>query len=335
MDVALGLPALSGNMALANTPSGNFGALASLPPPLPSYNYLLGGVSQGFMQQLMPFNGSGKSSANSPYALGASIHSPLTATSPNSLLGHSDAASSMTHFPTSAFASLNLVNALDLQHSAQISHHLQATTASADISALLASSVLPQMAAGISADPGAAASLARVMQPVPSAMSAASSTVDSVASLFPARIALGNLASQQQVQSPCHNSHPMLLHGYQAPFLASPPLGTPPLSASQVTPSSGDGNVITNGMEREFKNRLGLFAMSSAASASDGLVAISAPAAAAEQQLPPLSIPMAPGGGTRPDYAFTSPPFVTSPLARSSIDATTAGTLPSQQQNQP
>ncbi|KAJ2258980.1 hypothetical protein GGI01_003796 [Coemansia sp. RSA 376] len=183
MDFALGLPALSGNMdpavsmALTRAPTDSFvgfGTLGTLPQagrPL--------GVSTDFLQQLsqqiMPFDDSAKSSANSPYSLGASILSPLTAASPN-LLGHSDMPNSMAHFPTSAFASLNLVNALDLQHSAQISQQLQATTsAGADISALLSSSVLSQMPTGINTDPTGFAgvgvgSSAGCMRPVPNAL---------------------------------------------------------------------------------------------------------------------------------------------------------------------
>ncbi|KAJ2116962.1 hypothetical protein IW146_001125 [Coemansia sp. RSA 922] len=338
MDFALGLPALSGNMdpavsmALTRAPTESFvdfGTLGTLPQagrPL--------GVSTDFLQQLnqqiMPFDDSAKSSANSPYSLGASILSPLTAASPN-LLGHSDMPNSMAHFPTSAFASLNLVNALDLQHSAQISQQLQATTsAGADISALLSSSVLSQMPTGINTDPTVFAgvgvgSSAGCMRPVPNALSAAS-VVDSVAGLFPANIALGNIASEQQVRPPSHNSHPLLLHGYQAPFLASPPLGTPPLSGSQV--SSGDGNAITDGMERTFKNRLALFATSNAGpaiSTGDNHTAMSA----AGQHLPPLSIPMTLGNSPA-DYTFTRPPYVTSPLARTSTDS--PGTMPARQQ---
>ncbi|KAJ2746590.1 hypothetical protein GGI20_001239 [Coemansia sp. BCRC 34301] len=324
MDVALGLPALGGSMALANVSSSDFGSFGPLPLPP---NCSLGEVPQDFLQQLMPFDGSAKSSAGSPYVPGASIHSPLTATSPGLLLGSSEVTNPMSRFPTLAFASLNLVNALDLQHSTQISHRLQATTAGAGIAALLPSSVLPQMPAGISADP-ASSSLAGAMQPVPNAQSAALSVVDSAASLFPE----GSLASEQRVQLSPHNSRPMLLHGYRAPLLSSPPLGTPPLSASQVMPSSGDGNVMPNGVGCEFKNSLGIFAVSNAASASDGLVAMSATAG---QQLPPLSIPMAPGSRASSDYALSSPPpFASRPLARSRTDAA-AGLLSAHQPDSP
>ncbi|KAJ2350037.1 hypothetical protein GGH91_000429 [Coemansia sp. RSA 2671] len=277
----------------------------------------------------MPFDSSAKSSVSSPYLFGTSILSPLTAASPNPLLGHSDMPNSMAHFPTSAFASLNLVNALDLQHSAQISQQLQATSSGTDISALLSSSVLPQMPTGMNADAAAAFAAAGVgsstggMQPVPNVLSAASAA-DSVAGLFSAGIA-----------PPSHNSHPLLLHGYPTPFLASPPLGTPVLSVPQVMP--GESNVLTGDMERTFKNRLASFAASHAGlsmSTGNNSAAISAAAAAATagQQLPPLSIPMA--SVTSPaDYTFSRPQYVTSSLAQSSADA--AATMTALPQHQP
>ncbi|KAJ2819648.1 hypothetical protein FBU31_005458, partial [Coemansia sp. 'formosensis'] len=183
MDFALGLPALGGNlnpavsMALSRAPSDSYVDFSTLPPASRAL-----GVSTDLLQQLgqqiMPFDSSAASSVDSPYVMGTSILSPLTATSPNLL--RSDLPSSMAHFPTSAFASLNLVNALDLQHSGQVGQ-LQATTG-ADISAMLSSSVLPQMPMGGGDAFAAAASVgssAGGMQPVPNALSAAS--VDSAA----------------------------------------------------------------------------------------------------------------------------------------------------------
>ncbi|KAJ2821512.1 hypothetical protein GGI24_004194, partial [Coemansia furcata] len=344
MDFALGLPALGGNlnpavsMALSRAPSDSYVDFSTLPPASRAL-----GVSTDLLQQLgqqiMPFDSSVASSVDSPYVMGTSILSPLTATSPNLL--RSDLPSSMARFPTSAFASLNLVNALDLQHSGQVGQ-LQATTG-ADISALLSSSVLPQMPMGGSdAFAAAAASVgssAGGMQPVPNALSAAS--VDSAAAaaaagLFPANIGLGNLASEQ-IRLPSHNSHP-LLHGYQAPFLASPPLGTPPLSGSQGIVGEGSGNALTDGMERAFKNRLAYFAASNAGSAvssgdNQGALSAAAPSTTGQQQLPPLSIPMT-SGGSPADYTFTRPPYVTSPLARTSVDTTGAMSARQQQQQQ-
>ncbi|KAJ2882205.1 hypothetical protein IWW38_005689, partial [Coemansia aciculifera] len=57
--------------------------------------------------------------------------------------------------------------------------------------------------------------------------------------------------------------------------------------------------------------------------------------ATASQQLPPLSMPMVPGGGAFPDYTFVKPPFMSSPLAQSSVDATAGISLAQQHPNSP
>ncbi|KAJ2708034.1 hypothetical protein FB645_000143 [Coemansia sp. IMI 203386] len=133
MDIALGLPAFTspqfaqpsaaiaqqkpqqngvgqpaGLGAIPGLQPGSSSAAAFLPTSLQQFNYQLGAL------QIPPVAGT---------AVGAypamSINSPLSIGSPNSLFAGTEVAAPMMSFPTSAFASLNLVSSMDLQRSAQ------------------------------------------------------------------------------------------------------------------------------------------------------------------------------------------------------------------------
>ncbi|KAJ2466689.1 hypothetical protein GGI02_004294, partial [Coemansia sp. RSA 2322] len=299
MDIALGLPALGVNFdptvsaPLVSTSSdclgGGYSSLAGFQVPGRSLGFPTDFLQQ-LNQQLFSFGDApAKASTESPCVMGAMVHSPFSAAaSPNPLLGPPDVGS-MTQFSTSDFASLNIVNSLDLQRSAQIGQQPFQLPASADISALLANSALSPISARASADLTSAAGVgtsAGVMRPVPTSLSAAS-TMDSVASLFPANVSLGSsdAVSSELTQPIRHNSHPpsTMYERQASSFLTSPTLGTPPLSAGSLsTAASSKGNsAITNGVEQEFKNRLLLLAASkarTAAASGEDFAAVSSPA---------------------------------------------------------
>ncbi|KAJ2353268.1 hypothetical protein GGF43_003536, partial [Coemansia sp. RSA 2618] len=192
MDFALGLPAFAGQL---NTSSSN--SFASPPGTLDYYSSLanLGTLppsqraenTSDFLQKLnqqfnqlqapVPVNGS--------YP-GTNIQSPLSVASPNPLLGSADVGT-FTPFPTTAFASLNLVNPLDAFSGAQ---------------APPAAFGVNNGPAAISANVGAASGS---MQPVSTPTSAAL-TLDSVIQPFRQRTSLGE---SKPDELPRHNTIPM------------------------------------------------------------------------------------------------------------------------------
>ncbi|KAI8324916.1 hypothetical protein GQ54DRAFT_270511 [Martensiomyces pterosporus] len=122
MDVALGLPPFinpispssDAGITMAGPSTNPLAALSSAHPSCASAF----GFSPDFMQQLSQMQSLQIApSSDSPYT-SASMHSPLSAASPNPLLGQPDV-NSLLPFPTSAFASLNLLSSLDSQRQRQ------------------------------------------------------------------------------------------------------------------------------------------------------------------------------------------------------------------------
>ncbi|KAJ2163186.1 hypothetical protein GGF46_000116 [Coemansia sp. RSA 552] len=204
MDLALGLPALGGQFTSA-TDTGS--AFASPPTALDGYRALPGfgaplsmgapvrqiGQAPEFLQNLNQQLNQLQATAgmNGSYPA-TSIHSPLSVASPNPLLGSTDVGT-FAAFPTSAFASMNLVNAMDASGSMQ-------NSTPATISELLAAT---STASPVPFNVGALPS--GHMQPVPKPMSAAA-TLDSSAWQLHARHSPGDSESDRFAR---HNTIPL------------------------------------------------------------------------------------------------------------------------------
>ncbi|KAJ2519111.1 hypothetical protein GGI11_002669, partial [Coemansia sp. RSA 2049] len=234
MDLALGLSAFNpqatagtnGVLPSANQmPSSALTAFSSMsntlsPQAADSSRPFVLGLQPDFLQQLNPLHQAQLNAAAMATTTRsrATIHSPLNITSTNPLVSSTIDGEQIMSFPTSAFASLNLMNSLDLQTPPlDVNVALQESISNSNMTALLGSSAIPQIPAGIasissSASPSAANAfstgnpvLAGMIQPVPNVL-------PSAATLDPAMLSLQQisaLGSQSQTMFPRHNSVPV------------------------------------------------------------------------------------------------------------------------------
>ncbi|KAJ2451555.1 hypothetical protein EV183_003540 [Coemansia sp. RSA 2336] len=182
MDVALGLPAMAGqlnpatNSAFSSPPGSiDYGSLAGL-GPIPASRRME--QTTAFLQSLsQQFNQIQTTAALANSFPSTNTHSPLSASSPNPLLGSADVGT-FTPFPTSAFASLNLVNSLDT---------LSQTQPAAGV--LGANNGLASISASMGIPSGN-------MQPVPTPTSAALALDSAIQSFRQKQMSLGDSASE-------------------------------------------------------------------------------------------------------------------------------------------
>ncbi|KAJ1736297.1 hypothetical protein LPJ61_000081 [Coemansia biformis] len=206
MDFALGLPGLAGSLGAipsSTFPSsaagfggaGTFAGLGVLPGGSAGRSFSLApDILQKLGQQLDEIHAS--AAGGGPY-VGAQVHSPISSTSPNALFGSVDA-STFAHLPTSALASLNLVNTLDARSTAGTVPPLQGAIGAGMpglFSAAAGASPGPLGIAGVPAPTAAAGVgiLSESMHPVSNTMSPAM-TMDMAGRPFQQTLSLGNSA---------------------------------------------------------------------------------------------------------------------------------------------
>ncbi|KAJ1668413.1 hypothetical protein EV178_000444 [Coemansia sp. RSA 1646] len=234
MDFALGLPAFNSQLGVDanNTLSSNnepsSSALASFSPMTeiaalqarssPLTSFVLG-LQPDFLQQLNPLRQAQIGTATwTPTYSNSTTHSPLNMSSPNPLVSSAADVSHTANFPTSAFASLNLVNSLELPPSPQNANAaLREPMPGNSMATILANSALSRIPAGItnssssastsatSALPVSGSVLAGMMQPVPNALSSAATLGSTMLPLQQ----LSALGGTNQAMFPRHNSVPM------------------------------------------------------------------------------------------------------------------------------
>ncbi|KAJ2546044.1 hypothetical protein EV175_005743, partial [Coemansia sp. RSA 1933] len=189
MDLALGLPTFNSQLGIGSTgatsstsdPSSSaltafspISEIAALQARISSPGPFVLGLQPDFLQQLNPLYQAQVGAAaigTTPTFSNSTLHSPLTSSSPNQMVSSAMDASHVANLPTSAFASLNLVNRLDMQSSPQsASSMLQEPVVSgnsnSNMVAMLANSALSQVPAGAvnSSSSTGASVLAEMMQ---------------------------------------------------------------------------------------------------------------------------------------------------------------------------
>ncbi|KAJ2391413.1 hypothetical protein H4S02_001339, partial [Coemansia sp. RSA 2611] len=249
MDFALGLPALAGQLNTASnsafsSPPGTldgYGSLANLGTLPASNGSRRAGQTSDFLQNLnQQF-----SQLQTPVAVngsypGTNIHSSLSTASPNPLLGTADVGT-FTPFPTTAFASLNLVGSLDALSSAQASP---------------AAFGVNNAPASISANVGVAAGS---MHPVSTPTSAALA-LDSVIQPFRQRPSLGD---SNPDRLPRHNTIP-LSQGRRVSLAAGTLAGTASQPPSRMPLNIGEAadNGLGNNANLQVPSNLVMFSSS-------------------------------------------------------------------------
>ncbi|KAJ1644049.1 hypothetical protein LPJ64_004247 [Coemansia asiatica] len=255
MDIALGLPAFTSTQ-FAQVPAaiaqqkpqqngiGEAAGLSALSGGLlpaslqqQQFNYQLGTL------QIQPVAGTPVSAmgpAAPPGYPALGINSPLAIGSATPLFGGADMAATMMPFPTSAFASLNLVSSMDLQRSAQAIPGMQPTQSQpmsqtggigSEMAAMLGNPLVSPVMARAASDAASGS-----MRPVPAAPAAeiAESTAAAAADA-PLRQNLA-LAGARMETLPRHNSMPVSRDSRFA--LPSLQVQTQPQPQPQAQPAS-------------------------------------------------------------------------------------------------
>ncbi|KAJ2850436.1 hypothetical protein IWW36_001874 [Coemansia brasiliensis] len=268
MDFALGLPAMAGqlNPATNNTfssPPGSidYGSLAGL-GPIPASRRME--QTSAFLQSLsQQFNQIQTTAALTNSFPSTNTHSPLSASSPNPLLGSADVGT-FTPFPTSAFASLNLVNSLDALSQTQ-----------APAGALGANNGL----AGISASVGIPSGS---MQPVPTPTSAALALDSAIQSFRQKQLPLGDTTPGEILR---HNTFPVSQERRLSFTTASTVTVSNPSSSHM--PLNAEDNALANNANMHTPGNLVMFnTPQSLASSAAPTVSVQTPVL---QQVPALT----------------------------------------------